>query len=203
MHVVTDNRAELMDRALELFAAYGYDGVGVQDICEAAAVTKPTLYHYFRSKRGLLETLLSEGIAELLSKLTDLARSEDEASELLKRAASLMIAHARKNPSFYMLYLALWFAPGKSDGREVASRFHVAHFEAMEAVCAVATQQEASLKGRNRAFTAGFLGALNNAINLALNNYSVLNERVAHELTDQFLYGAMPRPPVAARRRRR
>jgi AcrR family transcriptional regulator len=40
---LADNRAELMDCALELFAAYGYDGVGVQNICEAAAVTKPTL----------------------------------------------------------------------------------------------------------------------------------------------------------------
>ena len=52
------NRAELIDRALELFAAYGYDGVGVQNVCEAAGVTKPTLYHYFQSKRGLLEALM-------------------------------------------------------------------------------------------------------------------------------------------------
>jgi len=49
-----DTRAELLDRALDLFAAYGYDGVGVQQICNAAGVTKPTLYHHFGSKRGIL-----------------------------------------------------------------------------------------------------------------------------------------------------
>ena len=51
-----DTRAELLARALDLFAAYGYDGVGVQQICDAAGVTKPTLYHHFGNKRGLLET---------------------------------------------------------------------------------------------------------------------------------------------------
>ncbi len=51
-------RAELLDRALELFAAYGYDGAGVQQICSAAGVAKPTLYHHFGSKRGLIERLM-------------------------------------------------------------------------------------------------------------------------------------------------
>ena len=42
-----DNRARLLDCAQDLFAARGYDAVGVQEIVEAAGVTKPTLYHYF------------------------------------------------------------------------------------------------------------------------------------------------------------
>ena len=71
-----DNRSELMDRALELFAAFGYDGVGVQNICEAAAVTKPNLYHYFLSKRGLLEALMQSRIDELLSALRALADAD-------------------------------------------------------------------------------------------------------------------------------
>src|SRR5271169_4189651 len=115
MHAeVVDNRAELMDRALELFAAYGYDGVGVQQICEAAAVTKPTLYHYFHSKRGLLETLLRDRIDELLFPLAELATAKDGMSGTLRSAASLVVAFARQNPSFYRLYLALWFAPTRS-----------------------------------------------------------------------------------------
>ena len=60
-----DTRAELLDRALDLFAAYGYDGVGVQQICSAAGVTKPTLYHHFGSKRGLLEALIDERLGAL------------------------------------------------------------------------------------------------------------------------------------------
>jgi AcrR family transcriptional regulator len=190
----TDNRVELLDRALELFAAYGYDGVGVQNICEAAGVTKPTLYHYFHSKRGLLETLLEERIDELLSPLTDLTGSEGDMREILKRAASIVITFAKKNPSFYRLYLSLWFAPTQSDGREVAAAFHGRHFEAMEAICDVAMRGTLGLKGGNRAATASFLGMLNSAIGLALNDYSALNDRVAGDLVDQFLFGILRRP---------
>ena len=46
-----------MQKALQLFYEKGYDAIGVQEIADAAGVTKPTLYHYFGSKYGLLETV--------------------------------------------------------------------------------------------------------------------------------------------------
>ena len=53
-----DNRELLLDAALDLFYAKGYDAVGVQEIVDRAGVTKPTLYYYFGSKIGLLQNLL-------------------------------------------------------------------------------------------------------------------------------------------------
>ena len=196
---LADNRAELMDCALELFAAYGYDGVGVQNVCEAAAVTKPTLYHYFHSKRGLLEALMQDRIGDLLSPLAELAKTDGDARETLKLAAAITMTFARKNSAFYRLYVALWFAPLRSEGHEVAAKFHTRHFEAMEAVCGAAMREEARLRNRNRALTASFLGMLNNAIGLALNNYTALNDRAASDLVDQFLYGILR--PAAPRNR--
>ena len=40
-----DNRELLLNTALELFHAKGYDAVGVQEIVDRAGVTKPTLYY--------------------------------------------------------------------------------------------------------------------------------------------------------------
>src|SRR5947209_488862 len=68
-----DNRTVLLDCALRLFAARGYHAIGVQEICEAAHVTKPTLYHYFGSKQGLLEALIHERCAPFLVQLSDVA----------------------------------------------------------------------------------------------------------------------------------
>ena len=51
-----DNREKILNCALELFHARGYDAVGVQEIAETAGVTKPTLYYYFRNKRGLMHS---------------------------------------------------------------------------------------------------------------------------------------------------
>ena len=55
-----DNRERILQCALELFYAKGYDAVGVQEIAQKAGITKPTLYYYFGSKYGLLETLLTK-----------------------------------------------------------------------------------------------------------------------------------------------
>ena len=39
-----DNREKILNCALELFHARGYDAVGVQEIAETAGVTKPTFW---------------------------------------------------------------------------------------------------------------------------------------------------------------
>ncbi|MDX8036414.1 TetR/AcrR family transcriptional regulator [Lentzea sp. BCCO 10_0856] len=45
---------KIIDAAVRLFAAQGYDATSVQEIVAAAEVTKGALYHYFRSKDDLL-----------------------------------------------------------------------------------------------------------------------------------------------------
>ena len=52
----TSEMAERIARvAARLFAADGYDATSVRNIVEAAAVTKPTLYYYFSSRRRWLK----------------------------------------------------------------------------------------------------------------------------------------------------
>jgi len=45
---------KIIDAAVRLFAAQGYDATSVQEVVKAAEVTKGALYHYFRSKDDLL-----------------------------------------------------------------------------------------------------------------------------------------------------
>ena len=61
-----DNKELIKKSALDLFYARGYDAVGVQEIVNTAGITKPTLYYYFGSKRGLLENLLQSGYQQFL-----------------------------------------------------------------------------------------------------------------------------------------
>ena len=58
-----DNREAILSEALHLFYVRGYDAVGVQEIVDAAGVTKPTLYYYFGSKKGLLESLFEHPVS--------------------------------------------------------------------------------------------------------------------------------------------
>ncbi len=53
-------REQLLDVALTVFARQGYHGTSMNDVAEAAGVTKPVLYQHFDSKRHLYLALLDE-----------------------------------------------------------------------------------------------------------------------------------------------
>jgi len=54
----SQTRGKILRAALKQFAECGYEGASVQSIVDAARVTKPTLYYYFRSKAGLYQALI-------------------------------------------------------------------------------------------------------------------------------------------------
>lgn len=57
--------ADLRRAALELFAEHGYDRVTIDEIAEAADVSKRTFYRYFEGKEDVLFTDESESIEHL------------------------------------------------------------------------------------------------------------------------------------------
>src|SRR3984957_14053138 len=59
-------RQQLVDVALELFARRGYRATTMDDIADAAGVTKPLVYQHFPSKRALYLELVNSIAQELL-----------------------------------------------------------------------------------------------------------------------------------------
>lgn len=55
-----DRRRELLDAAARVFARKGFHASRVGDIAEEAGVAHGLLYHYFRSKEEVLETIFRE-----------------------------------------------------------------------------------------------------------------------------------------------
>lgn len=53
------NQERILLAAADLFASKGYAGTAVREIVEAAGVTKPTLYYYFRNKEDLYIKLMN------------------------------------------------------------------------------------------------------------------------------------------------
>jgi AcrR family transcriptional regulator len=66
----TARREQVLDVALEVFGRSGYHGTSMNDIAEAAGVTKPVLYQHFDSKRDLYLALIDEVGARLLAAIT-------------------------------------------------------------------------------------------------------------------------------------
>jgi AcrR family transcriptional regulator len=62
-----ERRRQLFEVALRLFAERGYRSTTMDDIAEAAGVTKPLLYQHFNSKRALYLELVDSVAQELLT----------------------------------------------------------------------------------------------------------------------------------------
>jgi AcrR family transcriptional regulator len=184
-----DNRDLLLDCALKLFASRGYDAVGVQEIVEAAGVTKPTLYHYFGSKRGLLEALLGQYFGRLNEQIRAGAAYGHNLPATLKRLTGAIFAFARANPAFYRFQLALWFAPHDSDGYQVVCGLNREQHEIVEALFLQAAQDHGNMRGRHAAYAATFLGMANTYVGLALNGRATLDERLVEQSVHQFQHG--------------
>ena len=57
-------RQRLLDAALQLFSTKGYAATSVRELVEAAGVTKPVLYYYFKNKEGLYLALMQESLGD-------------------------------------------------------------------------------------------------------------------------------------------
>jgi AcrR family transcriptional regulator len=71
-------RHQLLSVALERFAAKGYHAASMEEIAEAAGVTKPVLYQHFPSKRRLYLELLDTVGGDLVSEVAKRASAETQ-----------------------------------------------------------------------------------------------------------------------------
>ncbi len=184
-----DNRSIILDRAEELFARSGYDGVGVQEIVTAAGVTKPTLYHHFGSKRGLLETLLRERLGPWLSDLESAAEWDNDLTGCLTRVTRAYVQLARTNPVLYRLHLGLWFASPDADASRIVRPYIELQSAILRGLFEAATRSHGNMRGRQDAYAVSLLGIINARIALADSAGQMLDDQDVWLLVQQFSYG--------------
>ncbi len=184
-----DNRSAILACALDLFASRGYDAVGVQEIADAAGITKPTLYHYFGSKHGLLEALLDEQLGPLLAALEQAADYQHDVKGAIERVVRTYFDYASSHRVFYRLQLGFWFAPPQSEAFRAVSRRNERQHALLEAMFERAARDHGNMRGRQRPYAATLLGMINTYAGLALNDYEVLGDALTRQAVHQFMHG--------------
>ena len=99
-------REKLLKKSLELFSKYGYDNVGIQKILDEVGVKKPTLYHYFGSKQGLLKEILETHYSKLTQLLEGTMEKPDDMIYTLEKIVKAFFSFAKENRDFYKLYFS-------------------------------------------------------------------------------------------------
>ena len=59
-----DTKQKILDKALELFSAQGYDSVSVGQIAKAVGIKAPSLYNHFPSKQAIFDAIMESTAAQ-------------------------------------------------------------------------------------------------------------------------------------------
>ena len=112
-----DRRRQLLDRAVELFAEHGYDELSMAAFARAAGISKPLLYHYFRSKRALFEAALAQAAEEHMARIAP--DPDRPAGEQLMASLEAYLDWIETNPG---AYAKLMRSAGIPEARELIDR---------------------------------------------------------------------------------
>ena len=189
-----DNRMNILEKALHLFYEKGYDAIGVQEIADAAGVAKPTLYHYFGSKYGLLEVLLEHELSGFLSGLSENARFQNGIEESLTAFAGTLIDFANQNHQAYMLLMAFSYSAKENEVYEAVKPYITQLYNLTVQLFEQASGQLGNMNGRQKQFAIGFLGLINHYILFlgyqeAEDGNITVSEEKKSSLIHQFMHG--------------
>src|SRR5437870_9619426 len=93
-----DKRRLILDAAIRVFAREGFHRCRVSDIAQEANVAYGLVYHYFRSKDEVLNTLFSERWRLLLDSIEEVDKQDMPVREKLSAIASFIIDSYQYGP---------------------------------------------------------------------------------------------------------
>lgn len=164
-------REQLLGCALQVFVAKGFHAASMDDIAEAAAVSKPVLYQHFPGKHELFLDLLDSHLSHLVDELTTaLSRASSNKERVTATVTAFYEFISREDEAYRLI-----FAAGMDHDEEVSDRlerFHDAMAGAIAEVIADDTGQpmaEATMLGH------GLIGMATSAAR----HWSRLSERPA------------------------
>ncbi len=107
-------RAEILDAAKQVFLAREYGSVTIEDIAEAAAISRATIYLYFKSKQEVYVGVLLRDLDRMISGLTASLIKTDTVRNNLFRMATAYMNFFRSHPEYFTT-LSFFFFPGRKE----------------------------------------------------------------------------------------
>ncbi len=176
-------RQEILEAALECFAARGYAATSVDEIAEAAGRSIGALYHYFDSKRGMFLALMARDRAFDMRSLPSYlrgVRSLEEALAAIMRWLAETTTPARAK--YARVAFEFWMLAARDEDLRVLGEEENRRYEAMVA------RELAFAVESDRERLARILVALTDGLLLHMSYYSLEPagvEEVAERLGSQ------------------
>ena len=96
-------REQILQAAVRVFAAQGYEASRVGDVAKEAGVAYGLVYHYFGSKDAVLEAVFREAWGRLLAAVTVAEETGADAAEQLSLVVKIVLRAWRDDPDLVRL----------------------------------------------------------------------------------------------------
>src|SRR5919109_1360111 len=93
-----DRRRQILEAAVKVFARNGFHTSRVGDIAEEAGVAYGLVYHYFKSKEELLETIFRDTWTQMLARINEVQEAGVPAPEAVRQVTALLLRTWRRDP---------------------------------------------------------------------------------------------------------
>jgi TetR/AcrR family transcriptional regulator len=186
---MNENQTIILKTACQLFSQYGYDAVGVQEIIEKAGFTKPTLYHYFGSKEGLLKAILEHYLDLFHQQLVEPMQYSGDIQTNLRNIFRSYLDYAEHEARFFRLWLALRLAPTQSVTYQAILPYIQSQQMSMYEFFLQAAQQHGNMRGREKILATSFQGMLFTYGSLVLQGEFEINQQQINQAVHQFMHG--------------
>lgn len=184
-----DNRKNILKVALTLFAERGYHSVGIQEIVNTAQITKPTLYHYYGNKKGLLEAILKRYYIEMIDKLQNTAKYDGDIIKTLTVLTQEYFNYAENNKEFFYLQLSMLFIPPSNEVSLVIAPYHQLFNDFMIDIFKQSVWSHGNLRNNEDILARTLTGTLNfNALGI-INGSLEKTDDLVYKVVKQYMYG--------------
>ncbi len=89
-------RNRILKMSRRLFTAKGYENTTIEDVAEAAEISKATLYNYFSSKEDLLQGIADAALEEIRQMVRDGLQEEPDGLAKIRRVMETLVADSAR-----------------------------------------------------------------------------------------------------------
>jgi TetR/AcrR family fatty acid metabolism transcriptional regulator len=122
-----EKRRLILDAAVRVFARQGFHTCRVSDIADEAGVAYGLVYHYFRSKDEVLDTLFLERWNVLLDAIREVDQQDTPARDKLYAIASFIVDSYRHDPELMKVIIVEVTRAANSFGRSHLAKIREAY----------------------------------------------------------------------------
>lgn len=185
----TGNKETILQTALDLFAIKGYEAVGIQEIVDRSNVTKPTLYHYFGNKRGLLDAIIAEYGGKMFAIIEKGTVYNHDIVMNLTILTHEQINFGLANQAFYRFHIALSAAAPDNVGFAAYLPLKTGINTCLENLFRAAAADHGNMIAREKAYSETFQGMVRTWAMLVLNHEIELTDETLFRAVHQFMHG--------------